>query len=64
MLYHIKVYKIYIFISYHILDFVLQKKNRFIMEKIYMLPILYFQYHSRWWPGDLTSQGIHEHGID
>ena len=31
---------------------------------LYMLPILYIQYHICWWPGDLRSQGIRRHGID
>ena len=33
-------------ISYHSLDFVQQKKTKFIMEQSYMLPILYCQYHA------------------
>ena len=53
-----------IHISYHILEFVLQKKIRFTMEQLYMLPILYYQYHSCWCPGDLRSHGISRHGIE
>ena len=59
-----KDYKICIHISYHSLDFVKQKKTKFIMEQPYMLPILYCQYHVCWCPGDLWSQGISRHGID
>ena len=53
-----------IHILYHILDFVQQKKTRFIKEQAYMLPILYYQYHACWCPGDLSRQGINRHGID
>ena len=51
-------------LSYHILDFVLQKKTGFTMEQTYMLPILYCQYHSCWCPRNWRSQGISRHGID
>ena len=34
------------------------------MEKPYMLPILFWQYHACWCPGNFRSQGISRHGID
>ena len=34
------------------------------MKQPYMLPILYYQYHACWWPGDLRSHGISRLGID
>ena len=34
------------------------------MEQLYMLPILYCQYHTCRCPGDLRSQGIRRHNID
>ena len=64
MLHFLKVYKRYLHISYHTLDFVQQKKTKFIMEQPYMLPILYCQYYACWCPGDFRSQGISSHGID
>ena len=56
-------YKRYIYILFHILDFFQQKKNQFIMEQPYMLPILYCQYYACLCPGDLRSQGISRHVI-
>ena len=38
--------------------------RRFTIEQLYMLPILYCQYHSYWCPGSLSRQGISRHGID
>ena len=52
----IYIYKICIHILHHIFDFVQQRKTRFTIEQPYMLPILYFQCHSCWCPGDLRSQ--------
>ena len=40
-----------------------KNKTRFTMEQPYTLSILYFQYHSCWWPRSLRSQGISRHGI-
>ena len=57
-------YKRCIHLSYHILDFVQQKKTKFTMEQPYMLYILQCQYHACWCPGDLRSQGTSRHGID
>ena len=59
-----KDYKRCIHSLYHILDFVQQKKNRFIIKQPHMLPILYYQYHVSWCPGNLRNQGISRHGID
>ena len=59
-----KDYKRCIHISYHILDFVQQKKTRFTMEQPHLFLMLYCQYHSRWCPGDLRRQGINRNGID
>ena len=50
--------------SYHILDFVKQKKTKFTMEQPYKLPILYCQYHVCWCPGQLRSQSISRYGMD
>ena len=65
MLNWFKDYKRYIHIS-SILDFVWQKKIKFIMGQphINVLPTLYCQYHSCWCPGDFRSRGISRHGID
>ena len=57
-------YKICIHISYHILDFIQQKKIKVSMEQPYVLPILYCQYHACWCTGDFRSQCISRHGID
>ena len=51
-------------ISYHILDFVHQKENRFTIEQPYMLPILYYQYHACWCSGDYRSHNFSKHDID
>ena len=51
-------------IPYHILEFVQQKKTKFIVEQPYVLPILYSQYYACWWPGDLRGQCINRCGID
>ena len=59
-----KDYKRCIHISYHILDFVQERKTKFTIEQPYMLHILYCQYHACWYPGNLRSQGISRHGID
>ena len=59
-----KDYKRCIHISYHIFDFIQQKKPKFTMEQPYMLPILYCQNHACWCPGHLRSQGITNHSID
>ena len=34
------------------------------LDELYMLHILYCQYHTCWCPRDLKSQGISRHGID
>ena len=57
-------YKRCIHISYHILDFIQQKKIKFTMEQSYVLPILYCQCHACWCTGDFRSQCINRHGID
>ena len=57
-------YKICIHISYHILDFIQQKKIKVTMEQPYVLPILYCQCHACWCTGDFRSQCINRHGID
>ena len=57
-------YKICIHISYHILDFIQQKKIKVSMEQPYVLPILYCQCHACWCTGDFRSQCINRHGID
>ena len=57
-------YKICIHISYHILDFIQQKKIRVTMEQPYVLPILHCQCHACWCTGDFRSQCISRHGID
>ena len=57
-------YQRFIYISYHILDFVQQKETKFTTEQSSMLSILYCQYHACWCPGDLSRQGISKHGID
>ena len=44
-----KDYQRYIHVSYHILDFMKQKKTKFTIQQPYMLPILYYQYHACWW---------------
>ena len=59
-----KGYKRCIHISYHILDYIQQRKIKFMMEQPYMLPILYCQCHACWCPGDLRSQGNSRHGVD
>ena len=65
MLNYSKDYKRCIPISYHILDFVQQKKTKLIMEQPFMLHNLYnCQYRACWYPGKLRSQGISRHGID
>ena len=56
-------YKRFIHISYHILDFIQQKKTTFAMGQHYMLSILYCQYHTGWCPGDLSRQGISRQGL-
>ena len=55
-----KNYGRYIHISYHILDFVQQKRTKFTVEQPYMLHILYCQYHIC----SSCRQGISSHGID
>ena len=57
-------YKRCIHISYHILDFIQQKKIKFTMEQSYVLPILYCQCRACWCTGDFRSQCINKHGID
>ena len=57
-------YEICIHISYHILDFIQQKKIKVTMEQPYVLPILYCQCHACWCTGDFRSQCISRHGID
>ena len=59
-----KDYERCIHISYHILDFVQQKKSKFTMEQPYMLHIIYCQYHACWCLCDLRSEAISRHGID
>ena len=59
-----KDYKRSIYIPYHILDLVQQKKTKYSMEQPYMLPFLYCQYHACRCPGDLRSQRISRRGID
>ena len=51
-------------ISYHVLDFVQQKKTKLTMQQPYMLHILYCQCHACWCPGDLMSQCISRHVIN
>ena len=63
MLNHFVDYKRFIHISYHILEFVQQKKTKLAMEQCYILHI-YCQYHVCWCPGDCRSQGISRNYID
>ena len=58
-----KDYKKCLHISYHILDFVQQKKIQFTIEQPYMLPMLYCQYHACWYRGDLRRKGISRNWI-
>ena len=59
-----KDYKRYIHISYHIFEFVQQKKTNFTMEQRYKLPVLHWQYHACWCAGDFRSQGINRYSVD
>ena len=59
-----QAYKICIYISYHILDFVPRKKTKFAREQPYTLPSLYCQYHACWCLDVLRSQNIIRHSID
>ena len=61
MLNYFKYYKRCIHVLYHILEFVQEKKTKFTMGQLDMLPILY---HSCWCPGDLRSHGISRHNIN
>ena len=57
-------YKSCIHISYGMLDFIQQKKIKFTMEQLYVLPILYCQCHACWCTGEFRSQCISRHGIE
>ena len=57
-------FKICIPIKCHFLYSIQQKKIKFTIEQLYILPIIDCQYHACWCHGDLRSQGISRHGID
>ena len=56
-----KDYKRCIHISYHICDFVQQKKTKFTIEQPYMLPMLCWQYHACWCSGNCISMMTSSH---
>ena len=58
MLICFKYHKRCIHISYHILDFVQQKKTKFTMAELHMLPIIYWQYHAYLCYGAQSRQSI------